>query len=131
MVSSSRKKNRGKERKAKKVEIERAKRARVRDKWVSLVGNITCNHGYADLVPTDIDHPVVAFLNHLDMYINKGDYNIPEMMLASFNLHPRVWNDESYRGVAIDIMTSAGTNMLLLSRGDTGVLTGIQLMGHR
>ena len=65
MVSSSRKKTKGRERKAKKAEAERA---RVRNSWLGWaagdkkVTGITtkCNHGC--LVPSE-DHPVSTFMD--------------------------------------------------------------------
>ena len=67
MVSSSRKKNKGKDRKAKKIEAERV---RVRDGWWGLATGaghllgktITCDHGCGEL-PNDLDHPVSSFMN--------------------------------------------------------------------
>ena len=67
MVSSSRKKNKGRDRKDKKAEAERA---RVRDKWLGwAIGEdkvtgekIQCDHG-CGAIPNDLDHPVSGFLN--------------------------------------------------------------------
>ena len=144
MVSSSRKKNKGKDRKAKKIEAERSRKEKARFKWLSwAIGNekvtgsktIECDHGCDDLlVPNDIDHPVVTFLNNFIIHLEGHnttftyDYNytIAEMLQATFKVHPQVWNDESYKNMAVDIMTSMGTNMLL-AKGDTGVKTKMAL----
>ena len=70
MVSSSRKKNKGRERKAKKAEAERAEIAKNRKLWwglsigeKELIGKtITCNHGHGT-IHLSLDHPVSRFMN--------------------------------------------------------------------
>ena len=73
MVSTSRKKNKGKDRKAKKeadrVEAERVRARNVWFKWVTghkdLVGKtITCKHVMGEnILSMSDDHPVVRFLH--------------------------------------------------------------------
>ena len=66
MVSSSRKKNKGRDRKAKKAQAERAKTRNVWSSWATgdekvTEMTITCNHGC--VVPNDLDHPVSSFMD--------------------------------------------------------------------
>ena len=111
MVASSRKKNKGKDRKAKKIEAEIARRESARQNWLGWVTGdsevgitITCHHGCGD-IPNDLDHPVVVFLNYLQGYMIKDNYN-STILQTTFELYPQVWNDESYKNMAVDIMTS-------------------------
>ena len=67
----SRKRNKGKERKAKKAELVKSERTVIRGRWqrwahgeddtglnfAQLSGRITCNHGYDLVLPAD-NHPV-------------------------------------------------------------------------
>ena len=39
-----------------------------------------------------------------------------DMLNASSEKHPQVWNDDKYRKLALDVMKSIGTNMLLRVR---------------
>jgi len=126
MVSSSRKKNKGRDRKAKKAETE--KRARVRDKWLGWAtgedkftgAKIQCDHGCGE-IPNDIDHPVSKFLDDFVAY-RDANANIPldtgMVMRDILQTHPQIWNDDRYREMTIRILTSMGTNMLLIVLGD-------------
>jgi len=65
MPASSRKRNKGKERKAKKAEND--ERARNHDTWFFVASgpsSIQCDHGCADVSSLfDFDHPVSSFMN--------------------------------------------------------------------
>ena len=67
MVSTSRKKSKGKDRKAKKEEVERT---RAHARWLSWATGeekhvwtiTTCQHG-CGLIPNDLDHPISSFMD--------------------------------------------------------------------
>jgi len=130
MVSISRKKNKGKDRKAKKVEAERA---RVREMWLGwaqgedkVTGKkIKCDHRRVT-IPNDLDHPVSRFMNDLITYRTADNvaYSTVRMLCDTLQTYPQVWNDNRYREMVVSILTSMGTNMLLMETGDTerGVL---------
>ena len=133
MVSSSRKKNKGKDRKAKKVQIEKENAHTL---WKGLatstviensvyrgVKTITCNHGCGEL-PRDLDHPVSSFMKDFTNHWSqaKAGTSILEIITPQFQTHRQVLNDESYREMVVKIMIRIGTNMLLskeLCDGDT------------
>ena len=104
--SRNRKKNKGKERKAKQDE---AKRALVYNTWKGLVrgdtksGSIHCNHGLVE-VP-DITHPVASFLHTL--------FCRDHIMTDYIQQHTDVWNNECYRKMAVQMLVRiAATNLL-------------------
>lgn len=122
----SRKKSKGKERKAKKVEAKRAEISRVvYEDWLGwtkgknevLRKNIECRHGCGCILPTDIDHPVSKFMNDFITYRDadkNADYSTVKMMCATFQTHPNVWNNNGYKEMLLNILTSMGTNLLLM-----------------
>ena len=124
MVSTSRKKNKGKDRKAKKIEAERA---RVREMWLGwakgkdkVTGEkIQCDHGRI-AVPNDLDHPVSMFMNDLITYRSSDNvaYSTVRMLCDTLQTNPQVWNDNVYREMVVSILTSMGTNLLLMETGD-------------
>ena len=125
MVSTSRKKNKGQERKAKKVEAEKAERSRVYEDWLGWANgenkvmgkNIQCKHGCDCILPNDLDHPVSSFMHDFITYQNSNsstEYTTVEMMRDTFQTHGQVWNDNRYREMVVDILTRIGTNMLLM-----------------
>ena len=134
MVSTSRKKNKGKERKAKKEAIRlESDKVAVRNTWLKwakgdgkVMGNaITCDHGCGPVSkPNDLDHPVSCFLNYFITYWeNKSFTSEVELMLVSFQTHEQVWNNERYREMVVKIMTRMGTNMLLSSEQEVNKVT--------
>ena len=117
MVSrTSRKKSKGRERKAKKIEAERAM---FRDEWLgwvtgdTIVGkSITCDHGCGGIPSLDdVDHPVLSFL---DEFCRQG-FSVESM----FYTRPRLTNfgeilkQDINREMLINIMIRMGTNMIL------------------
>ena len=132
MVSrTSRKKNKGKERKAKKVKNEREIAHKM---WwgmakgdAKFVGKtVTCDHGFGgdDLVPNDIelpndlDHPVASFMNDLIVNWNRDkDGSVLNKITSLFKTHTQVWNDDSYKKMVINIMIRIGTNNMLVETG--------------
>ena len=113
MPPSSRKRNKGKERKAKqlakKEEFERTDAHRI---WRRRLCNtsIGCNHG-CDVAISD-DHPVSSFMDQFIINAHYKDMVVSEI-LTVFDTHPQVWNNESYRKLVIDILIRIGTNILL------------------
>ena len=115
-IMPSRKRNKGKDRKAKK-EAERAESERLRwQGWARgtlRTETIACDHGCSLVMPNDENHPVVGFMDTL--FVN----SIHNKMASSINLsdsfqkYNDVWNNKSYREVARNILLSVGTNQLL------------------
>ena len=91
----SRKKNKGKERKAKKEENKKAER---RSRWERFARGedennkkvMQCNHGCTVEIPDSLDHPVVSFL---DEYFTTGDW------WKSLKSHAKLWNNEDIRNI--------------------------------
>ena len=126
MVSTSRKKNKGRDRKAKK-EADRVKAERVnaRKKWCrwakgedkASTGTIACKHGCTVLLPAII---------HLMDTIFSG---CAKRMTDVIDLHPEVWNDDTYKMNATNILARVGTNMLLSEDANvTGIITLARLI---
>ena len=120
----SRKRNKGKERKAKKVELEveriESVRAVIRSKWQGYVRgehmingqSIECNHGLDLTIPDDMNPgPVINFLD--TFYINGAILGIIDNLKESFQARREVWDNERYRQMAINIFIAIGTNFLL------------------
>ena len=119
----SRKRNKGKERKAKKEEKKRAEVniwpwqgwARGEDK--NGVKLIECDHGCAiTTLLTEPTHPVSNFINDLfavatgGNWINKVNFQSDYKVI----LHSQVWENEDDRKMTIKILLSIGTNLLLV-----------------
>ena len=110
MVSSSRKKNKGKERKAKKIKEERDiahimwwGMATGDSKFAGQTTHITCDHGCSKL-PNALDHPVCRFMN---------DFMQNQKITSLFKTHTQIWNDDSNKKMVMNIMTRMGTNSIL------------------
>ena len=107
----SRKKNKGKERKAKKVENEKVERRR---RWKKLFSGLDandaefsqCDHGCAVISPDNPSHPVLSFLD--DFFLQGTNWSI---ILRNL---PQIWNNENSRNITIRIFLRIGTNLLLL-----------------
>jgi len=119
MPPSSRKRNKGKDRKAKQLaKKEESDRADSRIFWRSYSVTITgCNHG-CDVIPA-YDHPVSNFMDQF--IINaKAKYkimNVRQNLREIFKSHTQIFNNEDYKKLALDILTNIGTNMLLGRNG--------------
>ena len=113
MPPSSRKRNKGKERKAKQqAKKEENDRADANRFWRSYRVTITgCNHG-CDIIPAD-DHPVISFMDQFFINTNHKSMNVKENMREIFKSHPQIWNNEGYRKLVLAILVRIGTNMLL------------------
>ena len=121
----SRKRNKGKERKARKaeLEVERIKivmneRAEVHKIWTGYVRGVDedgqvisqCNHGRGYLFIPDVNHPVTSFLDDFFIGEEKTFYSTFQPQ------YKQVWENDSYRKLAINILISFGTNLLLKKR---------------
>ena len=125
----SRKRNKGKERKAKKAALEaeviESKRAMARKAWhgwarrgenIRSVQFITqCNHG-CDLMIPDDNHPVTSFMDafFMNCYFAQGRKDIVGSLADSFGTQLAVWNDDRHRKMTRDLMLVIGANMILL-----------------
>ena len=109
-MPSSRKRNKGKERKAKKD----AARLGWWKNWNREGERTSCTHGCVVLPPPD--HAVLRFMNSFEAKTQCGAFQIfelSEVMEKTFKLHPEVWNNDEYRQMAISILVSVGTNLIL------------------
>ena len=131
----SRKRNKGKQRKAKKAEKEvEIERAEMRQTWQSLVtgefaennnihmSKITCNHGFDVTVILNKErHPVSCFMDTLFTNSMRKDITMGSLanLRDTFQLHPAVWNNASHRQMARNLLVCIGTNSLLLLQLET------------
>ena len=103
----SRKRNKGKERRAKK---EASKGAWWRGWAVGDSESIAgCNHGCVALPSRD--HAVSQFMNTFDD--GWDSKSLHAALEGAFDARPEVWRDAEHRQMAIDIFLSMGTNMIL------------------
>ena len=124
----SRKRNKGKERKAKKAEqkVERIENEKmvVHKRWQGWArgenmldnGSIItqCNHGCALMIPHDNNHPVSSFIDAFSMNrFLEPVKHISDNLRDTFNTYPEVWNDDCHRKMARDLLLRIGTNMIL------------------
>ena len=105
-MPASRKRSKGKNRKAKKEEIEKEK---MRNLWQRWIVNDECDHGCTVEVPND--HPVLLFMDTL--FNNAEKVGISKTLSDTFQNHPEVWSNSDHRTLAGNIMTCMGANMLL------------------
>ena len=109
-MPSSRKRNKGKERKAKQVaKKEETERANAKAFWRRFYGNTGCNHGCALSIPDD--HALSSFFNQLFLHMKQVRTN--EALKETYETHKEVWNNESYKKSAILALAHIGTNMLM------------------
>ena len=138
-MPASRKRNKGKERKAKKAETEKIRLQKVWRNWALgsniLSGNMSiecdhgCNTGNIIALLSD-DHPVSTFICEF-----AGDWfpaynnNMLTYIRGLFDSHRQVWCNESYRRMAIQILTSIGINWILQQVHLENVLSSPGLLG--
>jgi len=113
MPPSSRKRNKGKDRKAKQLaKEEKNVRAVAHKLWRNGLYNTSsdCEHG-CNVAISD-NHPVSTFMDQF--YINLTHIRMPVQQNLSnlFETHTQVWNNESYRKLAVGILTRIGTNFV-------------------
>jgi len=112
MPSSSRKRNKGKDRKAKQ-QAEKTDRAMnvMYNMWSGMLFMSGCDHGCAMIVP-DKDHPVAAFMNHYFLQFTAMEEGIL-LLRSAVETYPKVFNNEIYRKMVLDILIRNGTNILI------------------
>jgi len=120
MPATSRKRNKGKERKAKKAESERVLCYKSWQGWArgnvglatfggsidmgATVQHVQCSHGLEfDELP-DISHPVSRFIT---------SFLMGEDSTSTLQIHAKVWNNDNYREMAIRILTNIGANWVI------------------
>lgn len=119
MPPSSRKRSKGKERKAKqqakKVENDRADANRF---WRIRLCNISigCIHG-CDVALSN-DHPVSSFMDQFCIKLLHNGMAASDNLRDTYETHEVVWNNESYRKTVLDILIRIGTNALLREECD-------------
>ena len=114
----SRKRNKGKERKAKKAEKDKLQEDELRASWELWVhgpcreGEERCNHGLQFSVLPAF-HAVTKFMNTFMEGLNSGDLAIHSIIKITVEKHPDVWTDAGHRQMVSDILLTMGTNMIL------------------
>jgi len=117
MPASSRKRNKGKERKTKKAENERLK---MHESWLDDLagGHISCDHELVseiNITTISHDHPVAKFMITFYTYWIEGLLTPAEILKHTMQTHPQVCNNDIHRETIISIMIRIGTNMLLFN----------------
>jgi len=124
----SRKRNKGKDRKAKKV-------AEVNSMWVTWARGesdeegIKFNHGGVLTIPDNNNHPVVKFLDTLSMTWIERSVGVPicnvDNMRITYQKHRQVWNNENYRGM---VRAFSYEKIMLLVHLLRGLSHGLNIM---
>ena len=131
----SRKRGKGKERKAKKL-------AEVYNKWqrwahgedISGRKVIECNHGFALNIPDNCNnpglhnHPVFSFMNILGPLWNDKPHDqisLLRNLKCTVATNPQVWEDETHRQTVTNILILCGVNMILAMNAEISQLVGI------
>ena len=123
MPASSRKRNKGRDRKAKKEESKRVAMYNIWQKWargnMGSAGVIQCKHDLVTTVP-DLSHPVSSFIN---------EYFLCDDTSNSLQHHEALQNlaeglDDRNRKLAMDLLTLVGANLLLSNNIYTVDVTG-------
>jgi len=115
MPASSRKRNKGKDRKAKqqakKEEIEKARIRNVWLSWTRLKWTVNdCDHGCT--VDVSESHLVSKFMDLLFTNVS-DDMSVYDIMHSTLQKYPEVWNNDIHRQIVTKIMVRIGTNILL------------------
>ena len=121
----SRKRNKGKERKAKKAEHEKEMdKMNLRKRWQGWArgedmrdldnGRVItqCNHGCDLMMLYDSKHPVTSFMDAFFMSCAEGKH-VMDNLRHAFNTCPEVWNTDLYRKMTRDMLLGIGTNLIL------------------
>jgi len=128
MPASSRKRNKGKDRKAKQaVKKEETGRLKMHGTWLSDViserWGASCDH---ELVPEinivmmlsnermlSHEHPVAKFMITFYTYWFEGSKTPADILNQTMQIHTEVCNNDIYREMIINIMIRIGTNMVM------------------
>ena len=114
MPPKSRKRNKGKERKAKKadkVELERANANRFWQTWKENNRIGCCKHGHDSVIAKD--HPVSNFLDEFFIHWIRKQKGYAMILRDMLRTHSPVWTNSNHREFATQTFVSIGTNMLL------------------
>ena len=128
MPPSSRKRSKGKERKAKREAKEEAKkeesdRADANAFWRSFcISNMGCNRGHAIIIRDD--DPISNFMDQFCLNFGKKEMTSTQNLRELFKSHTHVWNNDTYRKSAILILVIIGTNMLVNVKEEIWVREG-------
>ena len=112
MPASSRKRNKGKDRKARQqAKREEKERLDAHRFWRNALYSVGCDHGYD--VRISNDHPVSEFMDQFIINLDDKGMGVSVNMRNLFETHAQIWTTESYRKLALSILTNIGINMLL------------------
>jgi hypothetical protein len=112
MPASSRKRNKGKDRKAKQqAKKEESEKTDAHDFWRRFCGIIQCHHGCDSSIPDD--HPVSSFMDQFIINAQNREMTVHQNLTNLFKSHRQIWNNESYRKLVLDILVRIGTNMYM------------------
>ena len=118
----SRKRNKGKDRKARKAEN---KRVEIRNTWqawargefegqnddIILCRHVACGNEVDEIISEDGNHTICSFM---DTYFGKwGTTTLCDLLENTLEKHPKVWDNDIYRKIAVNILVRIGTNFLL------------------
>ena len=122
MPPSSRKRNKGKERKAKKADKVELERANANRFWQGChSAPVGCLHGRDNLtIPKD--HPVSKFMDEFFIHWIRKQKGIAVVLQDMLRTHSQVWTDDNHRELATQTFTLIGTNILLADEINKGAL---------
>ena len=121
MPASSRKRNKGKDRKAKQlVKKEENERATEREFWWAFCNISTgCNHGHEIVISND--HPVMSFMDQFFVNLDKRKMKTDDNLMLTFKTHTHIWTNERHRKLAISILLRIGSNLMIRFGTDVDV----------
>jgi len=112
MPASSRKRNKGRERKAKQLAKKEENDREFANKfWRELCCSSVCDHGYELVIPSD-DHPVSSFMNQFIINAHHKGMTVQQNLRDTSETHTQTLNNEHYKTL-VGILVRIGTNMLL------------------
>ena len=139
-MPSARKRNKGKERKAKQALIKQEKdRVRINRLWQGwLKGSppkrnrpgiiVQCEHGFYDSELTDSDdHPVANFMDAFFINWHDKEMCVLQIVQCLFQSHRGVYSSDEYRNMAVKILTRIGTNMLLTEQNGGDISNALSI----
>jgi hypothetical protein len=122
MPPKSRKRNKGKERKAKKADKVELERANANGFWQGcLSAPVGCLHGNDIAILND--HPVSKFMDEFFIHWIRKQKGIALILQDMLQTHAQVWMDGNHRELATQTFVSIGTNMLLAEDIKSGALS--------
>ena len=122
MPPSSRKRNKGKDRKAKQLaKKEEKERAVAHEYWQSWATCEECDHGCGVMIPAE-DHPVYSFMDQFFFNLHHNGMKVIENLKDTLEKQSQVWSNENHRNIAINTFVRVGTNCLLRNYGIFSIL---------